>query len=172
MKTSFQTKERCKFIILIYYINVSNFISFYLSIYLSILLSIYLTIYLGSQDLHRPTPQPNYNKFSSLDRRALARRHQPGAAAGGGMPAHPSAGGHPHGGLSFTPATSLQQSQIQQAGGPVTSWSQVQQAGGPVTSSSNSSNINSIQSTQRNLFYFQQNFYIMISLSVKQNSYI
>ena len=152
MKTSFQTKERCNFIILIYYINVSNFLS----------------IYLGSQDLHRPTPQPNYNKFSSLDRRALARRHQPGAAAGGGgMPAHPSAGGHPHGGLSFTPATSLQQSQIQQAGGPVTSWSQVQQAGGPVTSSSNSSNINSIQSTQRNLFYFQQNIYIMICMSVK-----
>ena len=30
----------------------------------------------GSQDLNRPLP-PSYNKFSSLDRRALTRRHQP-----------------------------------------------------------------------------------------------
>ena len=31
-------------------------------------------LFSGSQDLNRPAP-PAYNKFSSLDRRALARRH-------------------------------------------------------------------------------------------------
>ncbi len=62
-----------------------TYISIYVYILLYVCLSIYLYVYLyaylsmlGSQDLHRPTPQPNYNKFSSLDRRAVARRHQTG----------------------------------------------------------------------------------------------
>ena len=39
----------------------------------------HLLFVLGSQDLNRPPP-PAYNKFSSLDRRALARRHHAAAA--------------------------------------------------------------------------------------------